>query len=135
MKQTLKERLLAEARAAGFDAVRVTTPGAISGVVAERLELFLREGRHGDMAWMETTADRRRHPLGMWPRARSIVMLGMNYAPKSDPLAVLAERSRAAISCYAQCSDYHDVVKSGLKRVAAQLAQEATADVKVFVDT
>jgi epoxyqueuosine reductase len=71
----------------------------------------------------------------MWPQARSIVMLGMNYAPRGDPLAVLAERSRAAISCYAQCKDYHDVIKSGLKRVATALAHAGRADVKVFVDT
>jgi epoxyqueuosine reductase len=135
MIQGLKERVLAEARAVGFDAARVTSPAAIDAVVAERLEHFVREGRHGDMVWMETTAERRRHPLGMWPQARSIIMLGMSYAPEGDPLEVLAEPTRAAISCYAQCSDYHDVVKSGLKRVATMLAQECGADVKVFVDT
>jgi epoxyqueuosine reductase len=135
MTGSLKQLVLAEARAAGFDAARVTTPAAIGATVAERLERFLQEGRHGDMAWMATTADRRRHPLGMWPEARSIVMLGMNYAPGGNPLAALVEPSRGAISCYAQCSDYHDVVKSGLKRVAGALAQESGADVKVFVDT
>ena len=66
---------------------------------------------------------------------RSIVMLGMNYAPQSDPLAALAEPLRGVISCYAQCKDYHDVVKSGLKRVAGLLAAESGAEVKVFVDT
>jgi epoxyqueuosine reductase len=62
-------------------------------------------------------------------------MLGMSYAPNGDPLAVLNEPDRGAISCYAQCSDYHDVVKSGLKRVAGVLARESRAAVKVFVDT
>ena len=103
--------------------------------MAERLAEFLREGRHGDMAWMATTAERRGHPQALWPEARSIVMLGMSYAPDSDPLAVLAEPDKGAISCYAQCSDYHDVVKSGLKRVAGALARASGADVKVFVDT
>ena len=135
MTASLKELVLAEARAAGFAAARVTTPAAIGAVVAERLEQFLREGRHGDMHWMAATAERRRHPLGMWPEARSIVMLGMNYAPESDPLAALAEPGRGAISCYAQCSDYHDVVKAGLRRVASLLARESGAEVKVFVDT
>jgi epoxyqueuosine reductase len=135
MNESLKQLVLAEARAAGFDVARVTTPAAVGSAVADRLEQFLREGRHGDMAWMATTAERRRHPLGMWPQARSIVMLGMNYAPKDDPLAALAERSRGAISCYAQCSDYHDVLKSGLKRVAGALARAGGAEVKVFVDT
>jgi len=135
MSASLKELVLAEARAAGFDTARVTTPAALGQVVAERLTEFLREGRHGDMAWMQTTADRRGHPNAMWSAARTIVMLGMSYAPDNDPLAVLGEPDKGAISCYAQCSDYHDVMKSGLKRVAGLLARASGADVKVFVDT
>jgi epoxyqueuosine reductase len=135
MTASLKQLVLDEARAAGFVAARVTTPAAIGAVVADRLAEFLREGRHGDMAWMASTADRRRHPLGMWAGTRSIVMLGLSYAPEEDPLAVLAERSRGAISCYAQGRDYHEVVKAGLKRVAAALARASGAEVKVFVDT
>ena len=135
MNESLKELVLAEARTAGFDAARVTTPAAVGTAMAERLDQFVREGRHGDMHWMATTAERRRHPSQMWPDTRSIVILGMNYAPERDPLAVLEETSRGAISCYAQCSDYHDVVKKGLKKVAGALAQASGADVKVFVDT
>ena len=131
----LKRLVLAEARAAGFAAARVTAPSAVGNALAERLAEFLREGRHGDMGWMATTAARRRHPLALWPQVRSIVMLGMSYAPEEDPLAVLAERSRAAISCYAQSRDYHDVVRAGLKRVAGALAEASGAEVKVFVDT
>jgi epoxyqueuosine reductase len=131
----LKRLVLAEARAAGFVAARVAAPSAIGPVLAGRLAQFLRDGWHGDMGWMATTAARRGHPLALWPEARCIVMLGMSYAPEGDPLAVLAEPSRGAISCYAQSSDYHDVVKAGLKRVAGALARASGADVKVFVDT
>jgi epoxyqueuosine reductase len=131
----LKQLVLAEARAAGFVAARVTTPASLMPVVAERLAAFLDTGRHGDMDWMATTAGRRGHPLALWPEARSVIMLGMSYAPDGDPRAVLAERSRGAISCYAQSKDYHDVVKAGLKRVAGSLARASGAQVKVFVDT
>jgi epoxyqueuosine reductase len=133
MSDGLKQRVLAEARAAGFNAARVTTPAGIDAAVGERLADFLRQGRHGDMQWMATTAERRRHPANLWPSVRSIVVLGMSYAPAHDPLAILAEKNRGAISCYAQCADYHKIVRSALKRVAASLA--AAADVKIFVDT
>jgi epoxyqueuosine reductase len=135
MTATLKQLVLAEARAAGFAAARVTTPDAIGPLPAERLARFLAEGRHGDMGWMAGTAGRRRHPLALWPGARSVVMLGMSYAPAGDPLAVLAQRSRGAVSCYAQGRDYHDVVKAALKRVAGALERASGAEVKVFVDT
>jgi epoxyqueuosine reductase len=134
-KNDLKRLVEAEARAAGFDAVRVTTPAALPASVGERLATFLAEGRHGDMSWMATTAERRRHPLALWPETRSAIMCGMCYAPKEDPLAVLAEPGRGAISCYAQHADYHDVLKKGLKRVAGKLASASGAEVKVFVDT
>ena len=135
MTANLKELVLAEARAAGFDAARVTTPEAIDPRTGQRLADFLQDGRHGDMAWMATTAERRQHPVAMWPKTRSIVMLGMNYAPAVDPLAILTQPGRGAVSCYAQCKDYHDVVRTGLKRVAGSLARASGTDVKIFVDT
>jgi epoxyqueuosine reductase len=134
MGKSLKQLVLAEAQAAGFDGARVTTPAAI-GLAGVRLDRFLREGHHGQMEWLARTANRRRDPASLWPDARSIIMLGLNYAPASDPLAALAHPSRGVISCYAQSKDYHDIVRSGLKRVAGKLANISGADVKVFVDT
>jgi len=100
-----------------------------------RLERFLAEGAHGDMAWMETTAARRGNPSALWPDVRSVIMLGMNYGPQHDPLAVLKERTRGAISVYAQGEDYHELIKSRLKALARWLVANAGGDVKVFVDT
>ena len=57
----LKRRLIADARAEGFDAVGVTTPDAIPEA-AGRLAQFLAEGQHGTMAWMAAKADRRGEP-------------------------------------------------------------------------
>ena len=100
-----------------------------------RLERFLAEGAHGDMAWMATTAERRASPLALWPDVRSVVMLGMNYGPGDDPLAILKQRDRAAISTYAKGEDYHELIKSRLKEIARWLTANAGGDVKVFVDT
>ncbi len=101
----------------------------------ERLERFLAEGAHGDMVWMETTAARRGDPSALWPDVRSVIMLGMNYGPDHDPLAILKERARGTISVYAQCDDYHELVKSRLKQFARWLVANAGGEVKVFVDT
>jgi epoxyqueuosine reductase len=62
-------------------------------------------------------------------------MLGLNYGPQGDPLAVLAQHDRGAISAYAQGDDYHDVVKKKLKALAGYIVQTFQAEVKVFVDT
>ena len=134
MSAALKDELAALARAQGFHDLRFTAPSAI-GAAGERLRAYLADGRHGDMDWMERNADRRADPKVLWPDVRSILVLGMSYAPESDPLAVLSEPKRGAISCYAQGKDYHDLVKRGLIVVARRLADETGADVKVFVDT
>jgi epoxyqueuosine reductase len=87
------------------------------------------------MTWMADTAHRRADPRVLWSEVRSIIMLGVNYGPQSDPLAVLSARDRGAISIYAQGDDYHDVIKRRLKSLARWLVEQAGGDVKVFVDT
>jgi epoxyqueuosine reductase len=100
-----------------------------------RLDRFIADGAHGDMVWMATTAARRGAPQALWPEVRSVVMLGMNYGPDEDPLAVLAQKSCGAISVYARGEDYHDLIKGRLKDLARWLVANAGGDVKVFVDT
>ncbi len=123
------------AHAHGFDAVGFTRPDA-APEIKTRLEHFLAEGAHGDMTWLKESAARRGDPRIMWPAVRSIVMLGMNYGPEGDPLAILKQRECGAISVYAQChNDYHDVIKQRLKALARWLIAQAGGEVKVFVDT
>jgi epoxyqueuosine reductase len=123
-----------EAKKAGFDAVAVTAPDAVP-LAAGRLTEFVANDRHGTMEWMAETAARRGSPRTLWPDVRSVIMLGMNYGPETDPLAVLARKDRGAISVYAQNRDYHDIIKGRLKEIAGKIAAASGADVKVFVDT
>ncbi|MEG3180885.1 tRNA epoxyqueuosine(34) reductase QueG [Sphingomonas sp. LT1P40] len=101
----------------------------------ERLRQWLAEGRHGDMIWMEERAHHRESPGGLWPEVRSVIALGMSYAPAVNPLALEGVGDRGRISVYAQGADYHDVVKKALKALGRWLASEAGCDLKVFVDT
>jgi epoxyqueuosine reductase len=84
---------------------------------------------------MAETEPRRRSPRALWPEARTVIMLGMNYGPQHDPLAALALRSSGAISVYARGRDYHDVVKGKLKQLASRVHALTGEEVKVFVDT
>jgi epoxyqueuosine reductase len=87
------------------------------------------------MLWMEESADRRASPAGLWPEVRSVIAIGMSYAPAVDPLALAGQSDVGRISVYAQGADYHDVVKKALKQLAGWLVAEAPGDLKVFVDT
>jgi epoxyqueuosine reductase len=87
------------------------------------------------MLWMEDRAEQRGSPKGLWPDVRSVVMLGMSYAPGRDPLALADVPDRARVSVYAQGKDYHDVVKKALKALARWLVEQQAGSLKVFVDT
>jgi epoxyqueuosine reductase len=112
----------------------VTRPDSLEAA-KPYFEGFIAQGHHGDMDWLANTAARRTDPHVLWPDARSVIMLGMNYGPDVDPLDILKERALGAISVYAQGDDYHDLIKSRLKAVARWLVANGGGDVKVFVDT
>ncbi len=134
MSDALRQELKARADALGFDAFGIA-PATSAAKASERLQEFLRHGRHGDMSWIELTAERRADPRQLMANARSIVMLGLSYAPTTDPLDSLNATLNSAISIYAKGRDYHDIMKGRLKELAGLIARRTNADVKVFVDT
>jgi epoxyqueuosine reductase len=130
----LTAALTHESRALGFDCAGVTDPAAIADV-ARHFRAFLDEGAYGDMDWLAVSPERRMDPRVLWPGVHSVIMLGVNYGPDENPLAILQQRTRGAISVYAQGDDYHDVIKKRLKTLAHWLVAQSGAEVKVFVDT
>ena len=135
LKQTLKQQLETFALSTGFVRMGVCRPDAVPQA-AERLAAFVAAGYHGQMDWMADRIEWRGDPTALWPRARSVIMLAESYGPEHDPLAVLAQRDRAAISVYAEGRDYHDLVKKRLKTVGRWLIDQVPdAEIKVFVDT
>ena len=132
--ETLEQRLKAQAAQLGFAACAIA-PADAAPRTAERLRQWLEAGHHGDMLWMEERAEQRGSPTGLWPEARSVIMLGMSYAPGRDPLALAEVGDRGRISVYAQGRDYHDVVKKALKALARWLVDQQPTALKVFVDT
>ncbi|MEZ5955309.1 MAG: tRNA epoxyqueuosine(34) reductase QueG [Hyphomonas sp.] len=134
MPTSISDLAKAKARALGFDAVGIARADE-AWDAGGRLEEFVAAGRHGTMDWMETTLDRRKTPTGMWPEAKSAVVVALNYGPDHDPMETLSQRGAGNISVYARGRDYHDTLKSRLKQLAREFVAETGAEVKVFVDT
>ncbi len=134
MKTRISEGITSQARALGFDTVGFARP-QLAARYAAGLGEFLALGHHGDMQWMEEKADRRSDPLTLWPEAKSVIVLGHNYAPETNPMEKLAQKNIGNISCYALNEDYHEVIKKKLKALARWLVATYGGDVKVFVDT
>src|SRR3712207_4513448 len=91
-KAKLRERLEEKAEELGFSAIGFARADC-APQSGERLREWLASGAHGDMIWMEETADRRASPAGLWPEVRSVISLGMSYAPDADPLTLKIGRA------------------------------------------
>jgi epoxyqueuosine reductase len=124
----------ARTKAEGFSSMGICAPDA-TPETATRLAEYVALGRHGQMAWMAERMAWRGSAAALWPEARSVIMLAEVYTPNSNPLEVLDQRDRAAVSVYAQGRDYHDLVKKRLKRLGRWLVETIGAEIKVFVDT
>lgn len=131
---SLQDEIITEAKNLGFEAIGFTKPEAVEGA-AKGLEEFIAAGHHGTMTWMEDRMTERSNPKGLWKDARSVIMLGMNYGPDSDPRTLLDLPHKANVSVYARGKDYHDIIKKKLKALARWLVAKEPSELKVFVDT
>ena len=133
----LHDRIRDHALALGFDAFGITA-ASLGPEARTRLADFLAQGHHGEMGWLAERTEQRSQPQALWPEARSVIALGLSYAPGEDPRHIQARPDRGGISVYARHRDYHDVLKGMLKHLAQFVVKQARADgpaVKVFVDT
>ena len=130
----LRAEIRREALKLGFDAVGFA-PANLSDKARNDLAAFIAEGRHGEMQWLADKADRRGDPRVLWPAARSVIVLGLNYAPANDPFDFMERPETGNISVYARHRDYHDTVKKKLKALGRWMAERYDCGIKVFVDT
>src|SRR5208282_4594202 len=129
MSEALSAAIKRQATELGFDLVAFA-PARLDAQAKQNLAEFVRRQYHGDMAWLAETLERRGDPRTLWPAAKSVVVLGMNYAPCDDPLALTRHPERANVSVYARGLDYHDVMKKRLKTLAGWIAERAGGEVK-----
>jgi epoxyqueuosine reductase len=134
MADPIREAIRDRALSSGFDAVGFAE-ARLDAQARTGLREFIARGYHGDMGWLAGTAARRGDPQELWPEARTVVVLGINYAPLQDPLAVRDARDRGAISVYARGRDYHDTLKRRLKALARWIEARWPGGLKLFVDT
>lgn len=128
-REALREKL----RALGFDEVRFAAVGAPAGA---GLNAWLAEGMHGEMAWMERTAEKRASADLVLPGVQSVILLGVNYW--SDRWRVPGDQGKPAWARYALHEDYHDTMKPGLEaagRVLEETCGVTPGDYRYYVDT
>lgn len=131
----LSKSVKARIAAIGFSSYGVVDISDIDAQHADGLFNYIKRKHHGTMDWIPETARRRSHPQNLWPKAKSAIVVGMNYGPDTEPLVTLTQKEKATISVYARGKDYHGLIKGKLKELAGLVARDTGEDVKVFVDT
>ncbi len=121
-----------------FDVCKITRPN-INKTSQDNLSSYILNGYHGEMSWIKETFDRRKSPKFLWSQARSAIVLGVNYGPKTNPLKNILKLNTGNISVYALGDDYHKVMKGKLKQFSSKLVsmlkEKQKVKIKVFVDT
>ncbi len=98
---------------------------------APRLERWLRQGMHGEMAYMENHFDKRLDPRKLVPGAKSVVSLLLNYFPPARQ-----QEGTYQVSKYAYGEDYHRVIKDKLHELLAYITTEiGQVQGRAFVDS
>jgi epoxyqueuosine reductase len=98
-----------------------------------RLEEWLEKGFHGEMAWLEREPEKRSDPSLIFPGAKSMIVVALNYYTPHEHENV---PQKGKISRYSWGDDYHDVVKQKLRELLEWIKAEVPgADGKVCVDT
>ncbi|HWY87628.1 MAG TPA: QueG-associated DUF1730 domain-containing protein, partial [Gemmataceae bacterium] len=136
----LEQRLKEQALAQGFELAGIAPAGPADGF--ERLKEWLARGFAGTMDYMGRHERARRHPAGVLPTVRTVLMVAMNYAPVREPSISEREEPDAPrnvtgkIARYARGDDYHDVLRAKLKQLLAWIQREVPgAQGRAVVDT
>ena len=126
---SFSEKIKLKAADLGIDKIGFARPEALADD-GPRFMDWLKLGYHGEMAWLENEPEKRIDPKLIFPEAKSVISLAVNYYTPSK------HKAGGKISRYAWGEDYHDVVKEKVKALLDWITeQEPSASGKVCVDT
>ena len=131
----LTEQIKVQAQKLGFELVGII-PVEPSQTI-DRYEQWLKDGYAGEMGYLERHLPLKRDPRQILPEAQSIIALAINYYTLAPSKSLVEDPSRGQISRYAWGTDYHDLIRLKLDRLAKfiQRAAEEKVKTRVYVDT
>ncbi len=129
---SLSEKIKQKSSELGFHKTGIVRAAALPEE-ENRLRLWLAENYHGTMQWLEREPEKRADPGLLFPGAKSIVVVALNYFTPHEHEETSA---KGKVSRYAWGDDYHDVLKEKLRELLAFIESEnAAAEGKICVDT
>lgn len=118
------------ARGLGFDLCGIAPATGMPEL--SRIHDWIARGHHGEMRYLERSADVRADVTKFLPGARSVVVTATNYYTGADP----GTAGRVSVARYARGRDYHVVLQERLDALLSWMraSVEAPFEAAVFVD-
>jgi epoxyqueuosine reductase len=114
----------------GFDTCGIAPSGLLEED-RDHYKLWVQEGNHAEMRYMEKYADIRPYPKKLLEDAHSVISVLLNYYPGEQQ-----SQNNVKIAKYAMGKDYHIVVKQKLSQLMQCIKDlTGTSDARTFVDT
>ena len=132
--ETKKYSITKKAREIGFDLVGFSRP-EINSFAIENYKTFLKKNYNGQMKWLEKHFEKKTNPKKLWNKTQTILVLGINYGPKNNPLINNKNKTYGNVSVYARNKDYHDVIRKKLELLKNFLSNSLSIESKYFVDS
>ena len=129
-KEKYTQLIKAESKRLGFLSCGISKAGFLEEE-APRLESWLNNNQHGQMAYMENHFDKRLNPTLLVEDAKSVISLLLNYYPSEEQ-----NKESYKISKYAYGQDYHFVIKEKLTELLSTIQTEiGEVSGRAFVDS
>ncbi len=109
-KTGLTNKIKSKALEIGFDKIGVVKAEKLEEE-GEHFKEWLGKNYHGEMGWMSREPEKRSDPRILFPGAKSLVVMALNYY---TPHKHDADPDKGKVSRYAWGDDYHDIVKEKL---------------------
>ena len=130
----LKKKIRKKIINLGFDVIGFTKP-IVEKRSSDQFKEFIDKNHHGEMKWLERHYEKKKNPKKIWNKVKTIIVVGLNYAPKENPLPINKLQDVANISVYAKNRDYHEVISKKLNLFKDWFNQKLEFDCRIFVDT
>ncbi|MCY7377207.1 MAG: tRNA epoxyqueuosine(34) reductase QueG [Pyrinomonadaceae bacterium] len=130
--ESLSHKIKQKAIEIGFDKIGIVRAESL---IEEggKLDEWLEKGFHASMKWLEREPEKRKNPAMIFPDAKSVVVVALNYF---TPHKHEESSAKGKVSRYAWGDDYHDVLKEKLRELLSFIKSiDAAADGKICVDT
>jgi len=130
----LKKKIKEKISELGFDVIGFTEPTIDKKAKAEYRE-YLEKNHHGQMKWLENHFEKKTNPKKVWDKVETVIVLGLNYTPETNPIEKIRNKEVANISVYANNKDYHKITNAKLQQIKDWLLEKYQIDSKYFVDS